>query len=131
MGDGWPFIDFGVEIGLGETGIIDFLVAVFAIAIHVDDEIPSELLSKIERHLGNKLERNRVFAIHMQNGDLDHLGNVGRIHRRTRIFGQSGEPDLIVNDDVNGAAGRVTLELRHIEGFRHDPLPRESGVAMK
>jgi len=105
-------------------------VAVLAIAIQVDDEIPSELLSKIEGHLGNKLERNRVFAVNVQNGNLDHLGDVGRIHRRARVFGQSGKADLIVNHDVNGTAGRVTFELRHIEGFRHDPLPRERSVAM-
>ena len=105
-------------------------MAVFAIAIHVDDKIAPEFLSEINRHLRNKLERNWVLAIHMKNGNLDHLGNVGRIHRRACFFGQSGEPDLIVNHDVNGAPGRVTFKLRHIQGFRHDPLPRESGVAM-
>src|SRR5438067_8867357 len=106
-------------------------MAVFAIAVHVDDEIPSELLSEIERHLGNKLERNRVFTVHVQNGNLDHLGNVARIHGRARVFRQSSEPNLIVDHDMNGAAGGIAFELRHVERFRHDPLPRESGVAMK
>src|SRR5205085_12162346 len=62
LGDRWPLIDLRIEIRLSEPGIINFLVAVFAIAIHVDDKIAPEFLSEINRHLRNKLERNWVLA---------------------------------------------------------------------
>ena len=81
LGDRWPLIDPGVKIRLGEARFIYFLVAVFAVAIHVDDKVASEFLAKIERHFSDKLERERVFTIHVKNGDLDHLGDIGGVHR--------------------------------------------------
>src|SRR5438132_1300062 len=47
--DRWPLIDPGVEIRLGEARLIYFLMAVFAVAIHVDHKVASEFLPKIER----------------------------------------------------------------------------------
>ena len=44
----------------------------------------------------------------MKNRRLDHLGDIGAVHRRTRIFGERSEPDLIVHHDMNGAASAVT-----------------------
>ena len=44
--------------------------------------------------------------------------------------GQRGETDLIVDDHVHRAAGAVAVQLRHVERFRHDPLARESRVAV-
>src|SRR5207248_6376745 len=111
LGDRWPLIDPGVKIRLGEARFIYFLVAVFAVAIHVDDKVASEFLAKIERHFSDKLERERVFTIHVKNGDLDHLGDIGGVHRRTRVFRQSGKTDLVVDNNVEGAAGRVTSQL--------------------
>src|SRR5439155_20013995 len=55
--DRWPLINPGVEIRLREARFIYFLVAVFAVAIHVDDKVAPEFLAKIERHFRDKLER--------------------------------------------------------------------------
>ena len=52
-----------------------------AITIHIDHKIASELLTKINRHLGGKQDRQRVIAIHVEDWDLNHFGDVGRIHR--------------------------------------------------
>ena len=52
------------------------------------------------------------------------------VHRRARVFGQSGEADLIVDHDVHRAARAVAVQLRHVERFRDDPLARESRVAV-
>ncbi len=41
-----------------------------------------------------------------------------------------GESNLVVDDDVDGAAGGITVELRQIQRFGHHALPGEGGVAM-
>ena len=125
-----PLLDFRVEIGLGEGRLVAFVVAVTAVAIHVDHHIAAEFLPKIEGQLGDEFHGERVVAIHMENRDLDHLRDVGRIHRRARVFRQRRESDLIVHDHVDGAARAVAVELRHVERLRHDALARESSVAM-
>ena len=49
--DGRTFLDLCVEIGLGERRFVAFVVAVAAIAIHVDHHVAPEFLAKIERHI--------------------------------------------------------------------------------
>ena len=81
LSDRWPLINPGVEIRLGKARFIYFLVAVFAVAIHVDDKVPSEFLAKIERHFSDELQGEWIFAVHVKDGNLDHLGDIGCIHR--------------------------------------------------
>ena len=77
-----------------------------------------------------KHDRERIVAVHVENRHLDHFRDVGRVHRRARVFRQRGEADLVVHHDVHGAAGAVAVELRHVERFGHDPLPGERRVAV-
>jgi hypothetical protein len=53
-----------------------------------------------------------VVAVHVENRRLNHLGDVGWIGRETALPGQRGEADLVVDDDVNRAAGAVIREVR-------------------
>ena len=119
-----------VEIRLGERRLVAFVVAVAAVAIHVDDDVAAELLAEIERQLGDEHDRERVVAVHVEDRRLDHLRDVGGIHRRARVGRQGGEADLVVHDDVDGAAGAIARELRHVQRLSNDPLPGEGGVAV-
>ena len=76
------------------------------------------------------MHRERIVAVHMENRHLDHLRDVGRIHRRARVFRERGESNLVVHHHMHRAARAVTGQLRHVERFRHNPLPRESRIAM-
>ena len=44
--------------------------------------------------------------------------------------GRGGETDLVVDDDVHGAADVVAGELGEVERLRHHALARERGVAV-
>ena len=66
----------------------------------------------------------------MENWRFNHFRDVGGVHRRARVFGQRCEADLVVHDYVHGAASAVTRQLRHVEGFRDDPLPRKGRIPM-
>ncbi len=41
-----------------------------------------------------------------------------------------GEADLVVDDQMNGAAGGVAIELRQIQRLRHHALSGKGGVAV-
>ena len=102
----------------------------FAVAIHVDYDVASKFLTKIERHLCHKFHGKRVVAVDVENWRFNHFRDVGGVHRRARVFGQRCEADLVVHDYVHGAASAVTRQLRHVEGFRDDPLPRKGRIPM-
>ena len=63
-------------------------------------------------------------------GTLKHARRPGAVGRRARVLGRGREADLVVHDDVDRAADRVPLELRHLERLGHDALGGERGVAV-
>ena len=56
-------VDLRIQIGLSERRLVALVVAVTAIAIHVDDNVSTEFLSKIERELAHLHASKRVIAI--------------------------------------------------------------------
>src|SRR5882757_6240481 len=100
------------------------------IAEHVDNDRLVELLPVFDRHLGAENDSLRVIAIDVEDRRLDQLGDVGRIRRGTRIARISGEADLVVDNEMQGAAGPVAPQPREAEAFGYHALPGESGVAM-
>ena len=89
-----------------------------------------ELLPETEREARDKSDGERVVAVDVENRRLDHLRHVGRVFRRARVGGQRGESDLVVDDDVNGAANFVTRKLREIQHLGDHALTRKRRVAM-
>src|ERR1700676_1313509 len=130
LGNRRMLVDLRIQIGLSESRLVALVVAVTAIAIHIDDKVSPKFLSEIERELAHLHASKRVIAVNMENRDFDHLRDVGRVHGRTRVLRQSCESDLVVYDNVYGAACAVAVQLRHIQRFRDNPLPREGGIAM-
>ncbi len=47
----------------------------------------------------------------MEDRSLHALGDIGGVEARPGISGRGREPDLVVDDDVDGAAGVVAVEL--------------------
>ena len=68
--------------------------------------------------------------LHVEDRRLDHLGHVGRIGRGAREARIGGEADLVVDDEVDRAAGAVALQARQAEAFRHHALAGEGRVAV-
>ena len=66
----------------------------------------------------------------MENRRLHHAGDVGGVGGGARIFRQRGEADLVVDDEVQRAAGAIAIELRKVQRFGNDALAGESGVAV-
>ena len=62
------------------------------------------------------MEKILIFA----STNLSHVGAVGG---GSCYSGVRGEPNLVVDHDVDGAVSRVVGQVREMEGLVHHPLP--------
>ena len=89
-----------------------------------------ELLAVLGGDLGGVDHRFRIVAVGVEDRRLDHQGDVGRIGRGARIARTGGEADLVVDDEVDRAAGAVALQAHQAEALRDHALAGEGGVAV-
>ena len=123
-------LDALIHEGLGERRLVAFVVSVPAVAQQVDDGVAPELLAEAEGKVDDVADRLRVVAVDVEDGRLDELGDVGRVAGGARLARQRREADLVVDHDVDRAAGAIPLELRQVEGLRHQALAGKRRVAV-
>jgi hypothetical protein len=87
-------------------------VTAAAVADEVDDDVLLERLAELEGHPRHADARLGVVAVDVEDRRLDHPRHVGAVDRRARRRGRGREADLVVDDDVDGAAGAVAAQLR-------------------
>ena len=122
--------DFLVAQRLRDGGIVDFAVAVAAIADEVDDDVGAEIVAVFGGHAGDANDCVGVFGVDVE--DRDGLARA-RCRRQSawsalRVAG--GEAEEIVDDDVNGAADGVAGKVGIVHGLGEDALSGEGGVAV-
>ena len=105
-------------------------MAVAPVADEVDHHVLVEGLAKPEGQAGGPGAGLGIVAVHVEDGRLDHLGHVGRVHRGPRRLGGGGEPELVVDDHVHRAADAVARESREVERLGHHALAGEGRVAV-
>ena len=123
-------LDFLIQHRTRERRFVAFVVAPLAVAVHVDDDILLELLPKLDGQLRDVEAGVRIFAVDVEDRHFEHLGDVSAVARRSAVAGPSREADLIVDDDMDRAAGLVALKLREVERLGDETLPRDGGVAV-
>ena len=72
----------------------------------------------------------RVLTMHVKNWDHQHFGNIRGITGGAGVFGQGGVTDLIVDNNMYGAAGAIAIQLGHVQGFHHHSLTGKCGIAV-
>ena len=102
-------IDFGVEGGLSEAGFVPFVVAVAAVADEIEDNILMKALAEFEGQLNDGSGGERIVPIDVEDGEAEGFSWSGAVASGAGVFWDSGEGDLVVNDDVDGAAGAVAF----------------------
>ncbi len=102
-----------------------------AVAEDVDHDVARETLAVGDGEASAVDHRLDVVAVHVEDRRLDHLRHVGAIERRSRLGRVGGEPDLVVDHDVERSAGRVAREVTQIERLGDDSLTREGGVSVE
>ena len=105
-------------------------MAAAAVAQHVDDDILLERLPEVDRQSGHPRARLRVVAVDMEDRRTGHLRDVRAVLGRTGVLRCGGETDLVVDDDMNGAAGSVAPQQSQVQRLGHHALSCEGGVAV-
>ena len=105
-------------------------MATTAEAIHVDDYIAMELRTEVHRQLNNLCDSFRIFAVHMEDWNLQHPSNVCRIGTRSRFRWRRREANLIVHNNMNSAACLISGQFTQIQCFLNDAFTSECGVSM-
>src|SRR5216684_2505778 len=123
-------LDAVVEARLGHGGVVDFAMAVAAVADEIDHDIAAKLRAIFGRELSDAHDGVRIFAIHVKDGNGLALGEVGSEAGGMLLLGPRGEADQVVHDDVNRAADGIGLKVSEIERFRPDALAGKGGVAV-
>ena len=72
----------------------------------------------------------RIVPINMEDGEAEGFSWGGAVASGAGVFGEGGEGDLVVDDNVDGAARAVALETGEVEGFGDDALADESAIAV-
>ena len=122
--------DHPVHQRLREGRVVGLVVAVAAVADEVDDDVALERVAE-RRRQPRRLHRGlRVVAVDVEHRRLDDLRDVAGVAREAVVLGRGGEADLVVDDDVDGAAGAVGGELGQRQRLGDEPLAGERRVAV-
>ena len=97
-------LDFGVDNGLGDRGVIDLRVAVAAVADQINEHVRAELVSIFQRQPADANHRLGVFRIYVEDRNRQPLGDVAGKAPAGILAGIRSESDQVVDDDVDRAA---------------------------
>ena len=101
-----------------------------AIAEHVHHHVLQEALAELGRDARAMDDGLGVVTVHVEDGGFHHLRDVGGVRRGPRVMRRGREADLVVDDDMDRAAGAVAARARHRKAFRHDTLAGEGRIAV-
>ena len=105
-------------------------MAVLAPAPHVDDGVGAELLAELVGQLRDPRAGLGIAAVHVEDRYLDALRVAGDVLAGGAILEIGGEADLVVDDQVEGAADVVAGEPHHVEALGGGALAGERCVAV-
>ena len=124
-------LDRGVHQRLGEARLVALVVAKAAVAPHVDDDVATEGLAELDCQLAGEGDGFGIVAVDVEDRRLDRFRHVRRVGRRAAELRAGGEADLVVDDEVDRAAGAVAGQAGEAEAFGDDPLARERRVTVE
>ena len=107
------------------------VVSQFAEANNIDHHIFAEFHAELECQLGCKYHGLGVVAIDVQHRCLDHFDNIRAIQRRAAVARVAGgKTNLVIDHNVQCAAGGVPPGFGQCQGFHYHTLPCKGGIAM-
>ena len=123
-------LDDLVKQRLCKPRFVAFVMAIFAIAKQIDEDVALKLIAKLHSKADGVGHGFHIVAIDMEYWRLHHFGNVGAVDAGACVEVVGGETNLVVHHDMDGAAGFVAGELRHLYYLVHDTLAGDGRVAM-
>src|SRR5690606_19171677 len=124
-----PMLNLAIHNRLSKARLIALVVPQPSVAIHIDHDVTLELGAEVHCQLDALRHTFGIFAIDVEDGDLQHLGDVRSVLARSPFAGIRGKPKLVVDDHVQSAARAVTLQFAQVERLLNDALPCKRGIA--
>ena len=124
------FGDDVIQFRLCETGFVTFVMPILSVRKQIDENIDIESLAKLQCQFCNIHHRFGVVAVDVENRRVGDFCNVGALGARTCVQIIGGEPNLVVDHDVDGAAGLVTFQFGKLYGFINHALTGNGGIAV-
>ena len=115
---------------LSETWLIAFVVAVSSIAHEIDHEIGVETIAIGAGETGNFDACFRIVRVDMHNRNLEAFSQVAGIKRAASFPLRGRKPDLVVGDDMDGAADPIAPHALQIQSLGHDSLSGKCRITM-
>src|SRR5580658_5663957 len=114
---------------LCETRLVEFIVAIAAVANKIDDDAsPRAALPRV-RNARNRGGRNWIVAVHVENRNSVRFADIRGVERRAPFAGKRSKADLVVDDEMYDAAG-VSRDPVELDQLAYQTLSRESCVGV-
>src|SRR6202008_3514238 len=123
-------LDAFVEARLGDGGIVDFAMAMTAVANQVDDHLGTEFGAIFGGEPTDAHHGIGVLRVDVEDGGALTPRDAGGIAARVFLRRTSGKADEVVDDDVDAAADGIGREIGEVQRFCPDALSGEGGVAV-
>ena len=122
--------DRAVHQRLGEGRLVSLVVPVPTVAKQVDDHVFLEFFAEFGGDAGDFDDRFGIVAVYVKDRRLDAFCHIRRVGARPGGGRSGGKPDLVVDDDVDRAAGAEADQVRQFKRLGDEPLSGESRIAM-
>ncbi len=119
-----------IQQRLRERRLVALVVAVAAVADQVDEEVEREALPVGPRQPRRLDAGLGVVGVDVHDWHLEAARQAAGVAGRERLVGLGGEAELVVGDDVDGAADVPAGEAREVERLGDDSLTGERGIAV-
>ncbi len=119
-----------VQERLRVTGFVLFAVAVAPVAKDVNDEVAMESVAVCDGQGHSRQASLRIVGVDVSYRDVEALGHVARIVGGAGLRRLDRVAKLVVADEVDGAAGRISGQAGQVEGLGNHALGGERGVAV-
>ena len=122
--------DAGVHHGLGVAGFVTLVMPEAAKSNHVEHDVQIKFAAIIKCDLHDAIRGFGVVTVDMKDRRLRNMSRVSRVDRAAAEARRCRKTDLIINDDMDRAAGSVARQARKLERFHHDALAGKRRVAV-
>ena len=123
-------LDRLVHPRLGERRLVPLVVPPAAETVHVDHDVTMKSGAEIQRQIHYLRNRFRILAVHVEDGNLQHLRHVAGIRAGPPLLRRRREAELVVDDDVDRPAHGVPGQLAQIQRLLHDPFTGKGRIAV-
>ena len=99
---------------LREHRLIQLIMSQPPVPDDVNDDFMVEFLAELGCYLAGDDDVVDAVCVDVEDGGVDAFAEVGGVLAGAGVDGAGGEADLVVGDDVDCAAGAVTIECTHL-----------------